>query len=126
MGSFMKTFVNDRVIGVESAGTEKNSRYYNGSIPAPTAAAVYEQCYAAGYDHWSAPELAAESSVFLAPAHKTHYIKNGSVVADHTKGRVKAVTLLVPLLSAAWGHLIPPEARKLIPAKALEKMIIEI
>lgn len=47
-------------------------------------------------------------------------------MSDHTKGRVKAVTLLVPLLSAAWGHLIPPEARKLIPAKALEKMIVEI
>lgn len=40
--SFVETFVKDRVIGVEAAGTEKNKPYYNGSIPAPTADDVFE------------------------------------------------------------------------------------
>ena len=39
---------------------------------------------------------------------------------------VKKTTLLVPLLSAVFGHLIPPDAWKLIPAKALSKLLIEI
>lgn len=51
---------------------------------------------------------------------------NGVAVTANTKGKILSTRLLVPLLSGMMGHLIPQAAWKLIPAKALSNLLIEI